>query len=355
MLESLMNLQGKVIWQQAAGDTDRDYADLCLRWGVILNGPAYAGSWPECRAALTADGWSSRKLTDLRRFAEEISDGDLVILRLGTSSVLAVGQVVGEYEWRPEFGDIDGWEIQHVRRVRWLWESIKEPKTFETYALKQGDTTQRLNSTVVEEWLANLDIPTKKYERELPNLPNMGESKEIGISDVSEFLFDHGVASDSIATLVANIGELIRIAKWYQRTSMPSEHETVAYLVIPLFRALGWTPQRMAVEWSRVDVALFNKLPRDDDNLTVVVEAKKMNASCLSAMSQAQTYAQGKSGCHRLIVTDGLRYGVYTRNSSETFVLAAYMNLTRLMSSYPIYPCAGAREAVLIMAPEWAR
>ena len=348
-----MNLKDKVIWQQAAGDTDRDYGDLCLRWSVILNGPGYAGPWPSCRDALVKDEWSSRKLTDLRRFAEEMSDGDLVVLRVGTSKVIAVGQVVGGYEWRPEFGDVDGWEIQHVRRVRWLWESNNDPKMFNTYALKQGDTTQRLDSKVVEEWLSELDIQADCYESELPPLPNMEETREISISDVSEFLFDRGVASDSIATLVNNISELTRIAKWYQRTKMPSEHETVAYLVIPLLRSLGWTPQRMAVEWNRVDIALFNELPRDDANLTIVVEAKKMSASCLSAMSQAQTYAKGKSKCHRLIVTDGLRYGVYTRNSSNTFVLSAYMNLTRMMNSYPIYPCDGAREALLIMAPEW--
>ena len=93
-----MDIDNRTVWQQAAGDTDRDYADLCLRWGVILNGPAYAGPWPECRQALLADGWSSRKLTDLRRFAEDMADGDLVVLRLGTSRVLAVGEVVGDYE-----------------------------------------------------------------------------------------------------------------------------------------------------------------------------------------------------------------------------------------------------------------
>ncbi|MFP4173664.1 MAG: hypothetical protein ACLFV4_12205 [Candidatus Hydrogenedentota bacterium] len=353
-LEFLMDIGDRTIWQHAAGDTDRDYSELCLKWGVILNGPGYAGSWPECQEMLRADGWSSRKLTDLRRFADEMSDGDLVALRLGTSTVVAVGQIVGGYEWRPEFGDIDGWEIQHTRRVRWLWASTETPKIFDKYALRLGDTTQRLNSGVVHEWLAQLEIPLERHKQALPPLPSLDESREIDVSNISEFLFDHGVASGSIATLVANIGELVRIAKWYQRTSMPSEHETVAYLVIPLLRALGWTPQRMAVEWSRVDVALFDKLPREDANLTVVVEAKKMNASCLSAMSQAYAYAEGKAGCRRLIVTDGLRYGIYTRNASDDFELAAYMNLTRLMNYYPIYPCDGAREALLIMAPEWS-
>jgi hypothetical protein len=351
-----MEIANKIIWQQAAGDTDRNYADLCLRWGVILNGPGYKGPWPKCREELLADEWGSRKLTDLSRFAEEMADGDLVVLRIGTSTVLAVGEIVGDYEWHQGFGDIDGWDLEHSRRVRWLWTSKEEDHPpFKTYALKQGDTTQRLNSEVVEEWLAQLEIPEENYRKDLPTLSTIDDSSKIELSDISEFLFDNGVASDSIANLIANIGELVRIAKWYLRTSMPSEHETVAYLVIPLLRSLGWTPQRMAVEWNRVDVALFNKLPRENDSLTVVVEAKKMNASCLTAVSQAESYAQGKHSCRRLIVTDGLRYGVYTRNTSNKFELHAYMNLTRLMDSYPIYQCAGAKEALLTMAPEWSR
>lgn len=41
-----MNVQGKTIWQHAAGDTNRNYVDLCLEWNVILNGPGNPGRWP---------------------------------------------------------------------------------------------------------------------------------------------------------------------------------------------------------------------------------------------------------------------------------------------------------------------
>ncbi len=85
----------------------------------------------------------------------------------------------------------------------------------------------------------------------------------------------------------------------------------------------------------------------------IVVEAKKMSASCLSAVSQAEAYAKGKIVCHRLIVTDGLRYGVHVREGKGIFRLCAYMNLTDLRRAYPIYQCGGAKEALLTMAPEW--
>jgi len=347
-----LEIENRTIWQQAAGDTDRNYAQLCLKWDVILNGPGYAGEWPTCKEILLEDECTPKKCTDLSRFCEEMGEGDLVVLRLGTSKVLGVGELIGTYEWLDLFGDIDGWNLQHVRRVRWLWKSADEPKEFPTYTMKQGDTTQRLDSEDVEKWMESLDIPPKALARELVELPLAEEAVEISLEDVSDFLFDQGVSSASIESLLMEIGELERIARWYKRFDNPSESETVAYLVVPLLRALGWTPQKMAIEWNHVDVALFDGLPREDKNLSVVVEAKRKDNSCLSALSQAQGYAQTRGSCRRLIVTDGIRFGVYLRGQDE-FVLHAYMNLTDLKDRYPVYECHGTKMALLAMTPEW--
>ena len=145
-------------WQHAAGDGDRNYAAICLKWDVILNGPGYAGKWPDCAQKLREGTCPSRKVTDLSRFAEDIKDGDVVVLRLGTSQVLGAGIVVGKYEWLDIFGDVDGWDLQHVRRVKWLWNRLDDPKTFPIYTLKQGDTTQSLDSKEVMGWLESLRV-----------------------------------------------------------------------------------------------------------------------------------------------------------------------------------------------------
>jgi len=352
-----MDISNRTIWQQASGETDRNYADLCIRWDVILNGPGDTGPWPNCIGALREIGRSEKKITDLRRFSEDIKEGDLIVLRFGTSEVPAVGEVVGSYEWHDNFGDIDGWELEHVRRVRWLWHSLDSPKRFHTYALKQGDTTQRLNPGSVTEWLKSLKVSPSAYKRPIAQLP-LAANEMVRLEDISEFLFDHGVASSSITNLLSEIGELIRIAKWYQRsTSNPSEHETVAYLAVPLLRGLGWTPQRMAVEWKHIDIALFEQLPRTVDTLRVVVEAKKMGGACLGAKLQATGYANGRTACQRLILTDGLRFGIYVsqKKAPAVFELYAYLNLTRLRQAYPVYGCEGANAALLAMAPEWRR
>lgn len=357
-----MNLNGRTVWQHAAGDTDRDYVDVCIQNGVILNGPGRAGPWPAQMDEVVGKNRRPKKLSDLRRFCEDMRDGDVVVLRLGTKLVPAVGVIVGDYEWNDAFGDVDGWDLEHVRRVRWLWVG-KQPKEFDAYAIKWGDTTQRLNPGGVWDWVASLRVDELK-PLDLPELPSQRDAGEIGFDRISDFLFDRGVASASIAHLMTEIGELTRIARWYERSSKdgsdgdqhsnrPSEHETVAYLVVPLLRALGWTPQRMAVEWNKVDVALFESLPRAGDNMSVVVEAKKLGRACLAARLQATGYADQRAGCLRLIVTDGLRYGVYVKQSDGNFGLHAYLNLTRLRDGYPTYRCGGAEDALLAMSPDW--
>ena len=60
------------------------------------------------QSAYSDDKWSRRKVTDLKRFAVEMKDDDLVVLRIGTSTALGLGQIVGPYEWSAEFGDVDG-------------------------------------------------------------------------------------------------------------------------------------------------------------------------------------------------------------------------------------------------------
>lgn len=345
----IMNIDNKVIWQQAAGDTDRNYIETCLKWDVILNGPGNAGVFPDVKVILEENGTSSKKITNLSGFAEKMKDGDIVVLRLGTNRIYGVGVIVGEYEWLEDFSDIDGWDLQHVRRVKWLW---KGKEKFPIYSLKLGDPTQRLDSELVEKWLETLDV-TKNYDRELVALPKAVSQKTINFEEISEYLFNEGISSNSIQTLMDEIDELIRIAKWYNRNNdNPSEFETVAYLVVPLLRALGWTPQKMAIEWNKVDIALFSQLPRKDENLQIVVEAKKKGNSCLSAKSQAQSYSVGKDNCNRLIVTDGLRYGIYLKNKDE-YKLHAYLNLTSLKDEYPVYECHGAKEALRAMTPEW--
>ena len=147
-----------------------------------------------------------------------MNDGDFVVLRLGTSAIYGVGHIVGDYRHCEEFNDVDGWAIAHVRRIRWLWKYKENPKKFDTNTLKRGDTTQLLNAPAVKSWLESLEISDAEYKRTPVDLPNIGDDANVNIGDISEYLFDKGVASNSISSLLDQIGELIRIANWYNRS-----------------------------------------------------------------------------------------------------------------------------------------
>lgn len=340
-------------WQVAAGDKRRNYVHLCLRWEVILIGPGYAGPWPDCKSELVSDGRSPRKLTDIGRFCDEMHDGDVVVLRLGTDEIHGIGRIFGPYLWEEAFHDVDGWDLQHVRRVKWIWQAADSPKVFPPYTLKLGDTAQRLTSDDVKNWIGSLTVPADIGEP--IRLPAAGAA--LAPEDIGKCLFDYGIGFSSITSIVSQISDLNRMAAWYWEYAMPSEHETVSHLSVPLFHALGWPPQRTALEWNRVDIALFRSLPRSDENLSIVVEAKKMGESCLNAASQAKDYASqdGRGSCDRLVVTDGVRYGVYQRRPTGQFPVAldAYLNLEDPRDSYPVLGCDGGHKAMLMMSSGW--
>ena len=351
-----MNIEGKTIWQQAAGDKDRNYVDVCLDWSVILNGPGYAGPLNvESIKTLRAAGWKGRKIGNLVSFRDEMKPGHIVLLKLGMDEVYGVGEIVGDYLWSSSFGDVDGWDIEHVRRVRWLWKSKENPKVFPKKTLKWGLTTQLLTSDVVKKWLATLDIDAANSTAELRALlPETTAPEQLPLERVAEHMFDMGAASNAIDRITHEVDDLVRIYNWYNKKAVnrPSEHETVAYLVVPFLRALGWTPQKMAIEWGRTDVALFKDLPRSEETLACVVEVKNLGSSCLKGKLQAEGYVKkwGRT-CNRFVLTDGLRYAVYEMVNG-TFELMAYMNLNRRYDEYPIYGCKGICAAIMAMTPE---
>lgn len=109
-------------WQIAAGDSNRNYADLCLRHSAIMMGPGSCGPWTNTssRAALVAEGCTSRKIGILDLFCTSIKQGDLVVLRVGISEVHGVGILQSVYEHSEFFSDVDGWDLNHYFCVEWI-------------------------------------------------------------------------------------------------------------------------------------------------------------------------------------------------------------------------------------------
>jgi len=190
-----MDLTGKTLWQVGAGDTDRSYGECCKQFDVMIAGPGNPGPYEDSRYADLGDIRNS-----LRRFCTEARRGDVVLLRLGTGDVLAVGEIADDAsEHREAFADIDGWDLQHVRRVRWF------PDTRHTFPPKtlggQVRTFASVNVERVRTWIEGLAPSDQAINRDLVLLPTAGE--EIKPAELGERLFIEGLPSEYVDKLMA--------------------------------------------------------------------------------------------------------------------------------------------------------
>ena len=301
------------VWQIAGGPTNRSYADLFVRHGVALVSPGDAGVWRPDRRDEEFGGHY------VRRFAADVQPGDAVLLRSGLTSISAVGLFAGEYQYLPQFDDVNGWDLQHARRVRWY--PLSGNYSFETLVF--GASPARFAKVghwevvrYTERFLAS--PPMQWQTAALPPLP----TEEPGLAQVP----------DCLAGLVSQAQDLARLYSDVETFGdLPTEDELVAHYVVPLLRALGWNVERIALKWQDVDVSLFRALPRCPEHCHLIIEAKRLGGGVEGALRQAQSYL-AKLGIQRdVVVTDGIRYRLYAADRS--FEPVAYANLIRLKGS----------------------
>ena len=138
----------------------------CLAHDVMIAGPGNPGPFTEIAYKESGDIRNS-----LRRFCVEAKQGDIVLLRIGTNRILAVGEIAdGQPSWNDVFADIDGWDLQHVRRVRWF----PEPeRVFPKQALgSRARTFAAVKVPAIRKWVEGLDVAISEQSRPLKPLPS---------------------------------------------------------------------------------------------------------------------------------------------------------------------------------------
>jgi len=297
------------VWQISGGPTNRNYAEVFLKYSVALIGPGDAGQWKPERDDNEFEGGF------VRRFAEEVQTGDIVLLRTGISTVRAVGIVASEYLYLPQFDDVNGWDLQHARRVRWS----ELPREYSFGSSVFGANPPRLAK------VGNIEVsdyaerfvqspPIYWQTATLPELP----VEEPALEDIPTYLQD-------IFALVHDLYGL-----YWDRQAFgdhPTEDELVAHYVVPFLQKLGWPVERIAVKWKYIDVCVFKKLPRSPENCHYIIEAKRLGAGVEGALEQAKGYLEAIGVVRHVVVTDGIRYRMY--NAENDFAPMAYANLAR--------------------------
>jgi hypothetical protein len=302
------------VWQISGGPASRAYAEVFLKHGVALIGPGDTGPWSRVRYEhdFALQGF-------VGRFAEEISVGDVLLLRTGAATISAAGIVASEYMYLDQFDDVNGWDLQHVRRVRWC--RLPQEHTFATQVLGASPTrcSRVWNEEVVDFAERFLKSPPTHWQTApLPELP----AEEPPLAQVP----------GALQGIVAQAADLVPLLQDGQTFGEhPSEDEMIAHFVVPFLRALGWPPERIAVQWRRIDVAVFRALPRTPENCHLVIEAKRLGAGVEGAVDQAKGYVEALGLSRDVIVTDGVRYRMYA--GEREFAPMAYANLARLKQS----------------------
>jgi len=287
-------------------------AEFFLHYGVALLWPGDPGRWTPDRYAgdFALDDWT-------KWFADTMSSGDAILLRTGQTKIRALGLVAGEYSYDERFDDVYGYDLQHCRRVRWC--RLPEEYDFGEAVFTRGRFSS-VRKALVREYVRNFlaSPPTHWQEAPLPDLP----SEEPRLDK----------APPDVGGIIAQAQDLVGL--FSDRDDFgdaPSEDELVAHFVVPFLRCLGWPPEFIAVKWRRIDVAVFTSLPRTPESCRFVIEAKRLGAGVEGALRQAKGYVESVGVPRDVIVTDGIRYRMYSYDKG--FAPIAYANLIRLKQS----------------------
>jgi hypothetical protein len=267
--------------------------------------------WQSRRSDFDFDGsW-------VRRFATEPKVGDVILLRIGTDNVVAVGVIASDYQYLEQFDDVHGWDLQHARRVR--WRVLPSPQVFSSRVFGANPPRfSRVNSDEVV-LFANevMAIEIDAWQSSpLPALPSFEPAWE----NPPQWL-------NGLVGLAQDWSRMI----WQEQKFFPSEDEMLVHFVVPLFRSIGWPQELLAVQWNYIDLAVFRSLPRTPENCCLVVEAKRLGIGAESALKQAVDYAAKlRNGCD-VLLTDGFRYRLYS--AAQDFEPKEYANLLALKES----------------------
>lgn len=302
---------GRTVWQIAAGDKSRDYGQVFLDYGVALIGPGNPGPWtprhPEYKGQ------------PVERFARDVQEADIFVLRRGTSFVAAVGLVASEYEHRAEFADVNGWDLQHTRRVRWL--ELPEPHNFKrpVFGANPRCFSRTFDREVIDLAAAVVNSPPDAWKSAtLPDLP--AGDPPLHLNELSP-------------DLRQVVGEIMDLSAIYSDPetigARPKEDEIVAHCLVPLLRSLGWLSHQIAIKWNDIDVTLFRGLPRSQASCCMLIEAKRRGLGIEGALKQACGYAQRHNLTCNLLVTDGILYKLFSGRQERRLIASANLSSLR--------------------------
>lgn len=288
--------------------------------------------------------------------------GDIVLLR-NRHSLIAIGEIPDEgYSWEKCFDDIDGWNLQHTRRVIWQEHLDDEIARVDNSLLglfstrKQVPTFTRVRDSSVLQPVTHLidRVQSRPLKEFVTNVPDPLSMDQVGTE-----LFAKGLSNEVVDRVVNVIERQRRLTHWYQEfgksTKRPTEHEVVAYMILPLLLALGWSEQLLAIEWNKLDLAGFTSTPTTKSNCVLICEAKRLGHGLNAVLDQATGYYKkhNLNACKKIVLSDGVRLYSYTRQNDGKFETnpSGYFNVEKIRTNHITPSNTNAIDTIVSLTP----
>jgi hypothetical protein len=349
------------VWQIAAGEAGRKYADLFLAHDVMFCGPGRFGAYSDAAYIdLHSRGLiSTGKLSQVKQFATTVQSGDLVLLRSGYR-VEAIGVVHDDgYQHSTIFDDVFGWDSEHTCRVLWQHDLSTELAQIQAERplfnlRKQIPAFTAVEDDIILAPIRHLfDRCQSRALRPLPPSP----PPALSLDELSEALFRRGLGFTAVDQLRRSLEKQRRLIEWYQSSGMkerPTEHEVVAHIILPLLMALGWPEQLLAVEWPKIDLAIFDGTPTDQRRCRLVCEAKGMGYGLQDVLQQAVRYTETLklAACDKILLADGGRFYLYRRWAEGWEQQpSGYLNVLRIREDHLLPSGTNAIDTIIALTP----
>jgi len=356
------------VWQVAAGDPGRFYTTLFRDHDIMFIGPGDPGEFDDAvyRREVERGLLTLNKMGGLKSFRFGPKPDDLVFMR-EAHKVIALGLIPDEarpehgYLWDDTFDDVHGWDLQHTRRVIWqeqLEGDIRQLQANSKLLFKDRKSIPSFTSVSDSKVLNPIShlfdkCKVRPLRKRPPPIPKPLELDELGAE-----LFSKGLPNESVDKVLVAIQRQRRMARWYaecgRKTHRPTEHEVVAHMVLPLMLALGWSEQLLAVEWHKIDLAVFCATPTTEETCPLICEAKVIGHGLQDTYGQAKKYTERLrlTACNKIMLTDGIRIYLYERGDTEWPDSASgYFNVKKIRTNHIAPGDTNAVDTLMALTP----
>lgn len=215
--------------------------------------------------------------------------GDLVIAKRGWSLALGLGLVRGEYDFRKEWAEVQGWDLYHQVRVEWLEVDELKPGHGKQFEDSEGRRLTPFGSPYVVHKVSDKTVRDWALEHGEARALEVAASKE-DLSDLPELPTARERLKDS------------ELPAWFKQAAKTfeelkdawdwdvSESSIVAHVIVPMLMHpdLGWDRTQIKLEKHWVDVLVEDS----EASPILLIEAKAPHFGVSRARAQARSYLE---------------------------------------------------------------